>query len=259
MLAFEKRITNLFSANRFEFTFDEGQHLLTSPAINIRFVPVCSEPETSKAIPATPTEKLTIRLWEDIYRQRQAVVESRILSALGVSKRLHGRQTKVKEIGQDVLDEFIMINHLNVPTRARYRYGLFAGTQLVAVAAFGRSCPIQHNGVTYRSHELIRYGSLLNHTVVGGLSKLIRHFEQLKHPQHLMTSVDREWSGGRSYLKLGFVIAGTGKPQTFWLDTRECQRYYPHELPAHWHPATGATEGWRKITNLGNLKLVKFV
>ncbi len=258
MLKFEEHVIALFKSHQIEFQFAEKQHFLTSRGLNIAFVPACSLPGSPFEASVPATKGFTLRLWEDVFRQHREVVESRILSALGISQRLHGRDTKVADISPALLTGFLARNHLNAPVRAKYRYGLFLGPQLVAVAAFGRSCPVQYQGATYRSHELIRYGSLLNHTVVGGLGKLLRHFERTVHPQHLMTSVDREWSAGKSYLNLGFTVAGVSPPQEFWLAPDRCKRYYPKELTGK-APATLAQQGWRKIKNLGNLRLIRLV
>ncbi len=258
MLKFEEHVIGLFKSHQIDFQFAEKQHLLTSNRLNIAFVPACSLPGSPFEVRVPAAKTFTIRLWEDVYCQHREVVESRILSILGISQRLHGRDTKVADIPPALLAGFLARNHLNVPVRAKYRYGLFLGPQLVAVAAFGRSCPVQQQGATYRSHELIRYGSLLNHTVVGGLGKLLRHFERTVHPQHLMTSVDREWSAGKSYLHLGFTVAGVSPPQEFWLAPDRCKRYYPKEL-TDTPPATLVQQGWRIIKNLGNLKLTRLV
>ncbi|MEN8249986.1 MAG: hypothetical protein ABFS32_13720 [Bacteroidota bacterium] len=257
MLPFEKTIIDLFKTEGVEYKFDSKHHILNSGKINIEFIPYCSLPEyqPSSADDLPPN---TIRVWEDQVVNSQAVIESRILSFLGISKRIHARETEVKEISQQVFIEFVVINHMNIPTSGKYRYGLFKNDELVAVAAFGRSCPIDQDGKRYKSHELIRFGNILNHTVVGGLSKLIRHFEQAVKPEHIMTYVDREWSEGKSLLKLGFKKVGITPAQTFYIDPDICIRRYRSEFPGD-IDEDRENDGWQVIKNLGSIKLVKIL
>lgn len=254
MLDFENCITNLFDRHDVDYQFNENRHLLTSESINILCIPNCSEPY-SKEFLVLPEDGFTIRLWEDVYHQHQPVVLSRITSILGFNKKIHGRNTRVEKINQKVLDNFILNNHLNVPIKAKYRLGLYQQEKLVAVAAFGRSCPIQVNEITYRSHELVRFGSLLNHTVVGGLSKLIHYFEKNYKPEHLMTSIDREWSTGGGFIKLGFKIESITPPQQFYYHRGHCSRVYASSI----HRGEAKKANWQLIENMGNLKLIKFV
>lgn len=105
-------------------------------------------------------------------------------------------------------------------TSCRYRYGLFverstgaaeqqfpAGT-LVAVATFSNARRWTKGDSRISSYQLIRYASLPGITVAGGMSKLIKSFEEDVHPDDIMTYVDTEWSDGDVYRKLGFEEEG---------------------------------------------------
>jgi hypothetical protein len=259
VLQFEKDVINLLRANNIDHNFHPESHLLVSDILNIKFIPIDKDNEDQGHYQSLTKEtKLIIHLWEDIYWSHGGVVNSRVLSLFGISKRIHGRSTIIKSISQLELDDFLKVNHLNIITKAKYKYGMYHKEELVAVAAFGRSCPIQSNGRTYRSHELIRFCSLLNHTVVGGLSKLIHHFEGTVNPEHIMTYVDREWSEGSSYKKLGFSIDCYTQPQIFWLSP-EGTRYYEGEILKTKTVKQLKEVGWKDIKNLGNIKLVKFI
>ena len=259
MLQFEKDVIDLLLVNNIDHSFNHESHRLVSDKLNIQFRPI-----TNYKVQATDDEvrkgkpKLTVNLWEDIYLNHASIVNSRILSLFGISTRIYARSTAIKTISQTDLDDFLSINHLNIITKTKYRYGMYHQDELVAVAAFGRGCPIQSEGKTYRSYELIRFCSLLNHTVVGGLSKFVHHFIRSVKPEHIMTYVDREWSEGSSYLKLGFSIDRITKPQTFYISP-DGSRHYAGELLR-----TNTTEqlnelNWIAVENLGNIKLVKFI
>jgi len=256
---FEKNVIQLFESNAINYRFNSNEHLLVSQALTISFIPNCSAEAFVPAIQKEFSADKIIRLWEDEYLNHREKIDSRILSLLGISCRIYARQTKVRDISKAELDNFLTLNHLNSPIKAKYRYGLFREEKLVAVAAFSRSCPIQSGGITYKSHELVRYCSLLNTTVVGGMSKLISHFELEKYPEHLMTYVDKEWSDGRTYKKLGFKAVANTSPQKFWLSPDRSQRKSSPFLNRIKSAEEMREMGWTQLSNMGNIKLVKFL
>ena len=259
MFEFEKNVVQLFATHNIDCQFNETEHYLISEPLSIIFIPACSIQGYIVKDKLLSKSTRAIRLWEDEYLHHQQIIDSRILSLIGISRRIHARETMVKSISQPDLNKFLQVNHLNVAIKARHRYGLYQQQDLVAVAAFSRSCPIQEKEVTYISHELIRYCSLLNVTVVGGLSKLISHFEKDKGPEHLMTYVDQEWSDGSSYLKLGFTFVAKTPPQKFWLSLAKCERLSAKYMSQRKSASKMHSEDWTIISNLGNLKLVKYL
>ena len=197
-----------------------------------------------------------IRVWEDQVLRDSEIVRSRLNSLIGISTRIHARETRVRKIDQPTLTSFLETNHLNVAVKSKIKYGLYNQDQLVAVGAFSKACPVTRNGITYRSHELIRYCSLLNTTVVGGLSKLLKHFIREHDPEDIMTYVDREWSDGSGYEKLGFEVVGRTSPQTFYVSETTHKRYYSkHEAIE----SEGTEVILAQVANLGNLKMIKLL
>ena len=214
----------------------------------------CAAPEDEIGAECQHNDARLIKIWSDVYANKPEVVHSRLQSVFGLSKKIPARQTIVKQINQNELDQFLTVNHMNVPTKARHKYGLFLSNRLVAVASFSKSCPIQRDGITYKSHELIRYGSLLNHTVVGGLSKLITHFVNEQQPEDIMTYVDKEWSSGSAFTNLDFTVIEETPAKSFVISTASNKRYYSQQ---ELEVAEGSETDYRKITDLGNYKLLK--
>lgn len=263
MFEFEQNVIQLFESHNIKIEYCADDHYLLSESLNIIFINNSTQQDFEVIDNLSAKTIKTIRLWEDEYLNHRQIIDSRILSLLGISSRIYARETIVKTISKVELENFLLTNHLNVPIAAKHRYGLFynrsGAEELVAVAAFSRSCPIQDKGITYKSHELIRYCSLLNTTVVGGLSKLISHFEQDKNPEHIMTYVDREWSDGKTYIKLGFSVIDKTPPQEFWLSPKDNERLPANRLPKNLLLSNLQEDGWSRINNLGNIKLVKFL
>ncbi len=218
-----------------------------------------------------------IHLWEDVWRTKRKVVESRLRAVFGDSQRIPARLTKVRRIDKPTLDAFIEENHLQVSTTAKYKYGLFLPKQyeriiktdlpsvhsirevfahseevLVAVASFSGGKNILRDGQAYRSFELIRFANLLNCTVVGGLDKLLQAFVKEVHPDDIMTYADRDWSDGRSYERIGFERIGATPPQAFYVNPATFERHYAERLKETAVPAE-----WIKVYNAGNWKFLK--
>ncbi|WP_051041095.1 hypothetical protein [Fibrisoma limi] len=217
---------------------------------------------------------LVIHLWEDVWRQRPDVVQSRLRALVGESERIPARLTQVRRIDQPTAVQFLTQNHLQVPLAGRYKYGLFlparyfrvlsddfrernvpAGTTelLVAVATFAAARTFAN---TYRSVELIRFANRLNCTVVGGLDKLLKAFVSDHQPNDVMTYADRDWSDGRSYERLGFERQILTEPQQFWVKPGEWIRHYPHRLPDGLIESQLPDMGYVAVYNAGSIKFV---
>lgn len=185
-----------------------------------------------------------IHLWEDVWYTQQTIVESRLLSVLGKSATIPARLTKSRRIDKPTLDKFLLENHLQILTGAKFKYGLYLPKQyfrviekdkniftealsktleeqeeiLMAVASFSTARTFVREGVSYRSFELIRFANLKGFTVVGGFDKLMQTFIKEQNPDDIMTYADADWSDGASYEKLGFERIELTRPQLFGLD-----------------------------------------
>ncbi len=171
-----------------------------------------------------------IHLWEDQWKFHREKVESRINSLLGLSSRIHGRETVLRSITNSDLISFLETNHLNVPIKGKYKYGLFNQGALTAVMSFSKGRPMLREGTQYNSFELLRFCSKSNTTVVGGFTKLLNHFIKTVHPDDIMTYVDKDWSDGSNYEKAGFTLESELGPMMFLLNPETGERLYPHRV-----------------------------
>jgi len=169
-----------------------------------------------------------IQLWEDQWNFHNEKIRSKIRSLLGITKRIHGRETKLISIDNNRLMEFLEVNHLNVPIKGKYKYGLEKDQELMAVMSFSKGRQIDRENVVYNSYELLRFCNMLDTTVVGGFSKLLSHFTIIQNPDDVMTYVDCDWSDGQSFLAMGFEYSETIPAFEFWLNTKTGDREYPH-------------------------------
>lgn len=177
--------------------------------------------------PGSDTEH-TVHIWEDLWQFHQVKVRSKLRSLFGLTERVHGRETRIVDINNDQLIKFLTDNHLNVPIKAKFKYGLIHANALVAVAAFSKPRPITRNGIHFNSYELLRFCNKLDVTVVGGFTKLLQHFIKAEEPDDIMTYVDADWSDGSFYKQNGFELIEKMAPIKFLLNMNTGVREYPH-------------------------------
>ncbi|WP_338394341.1 PDDEXK family nuclease [Fulvitalea axinellae] len=209
-----------------------------------------------------------VRIWEDEWVFRKKIIKSRILSLLGQTQRIYGRQTHAEPISAEQLKDFLTENHLQIPLKAKHKYGLYHRGRLVAVMAFSKGRFIERDGKKFHSFELMRHCNALGKTVIGGMDKLLKHFIQEHQPDDIMSYADLDWSDGNAYKRVGFELVETTPAQHFWVDMESGQRVYPnkvHQLIKK-ELETGLTEddimfgkGYYKVFNSGNLKFLKLI
>lgn len=176
-------------------------HLLPSPTC----LKKCVSPMLTKQM--TDSSSLPIiHLHQDEWRDKQDIVCNRLLMRLGRTKsRIFARKTTVKRINGDVARNFLQEHHLWSATKAKHNYGLFdSKNELVAVATFSKGRTILRSGNLHQSYELLRFCSMKNGTIVGGITKLVKALVREQNPDDIVTVVDRDWGTGSGWHALGF-------------------------------------------------------
>lgn len=167
------------------------------------------------------------------------IIKSMLMAKLGVlGSKVYARHCSIKHIDFPV--DFLNRNHIQgagQPTNINY--GLFNNDTLVAVATFAK--PRYDKDANL---ELIRYCSLVNNRVVGGLSKLLKQVAG----NRVVTYAARDYSNGKAYLSVGFKLTRTTSPGLEYysrhtkLSRYKAQSMTPEEL-----------SGYTKYYNSGNL------
>lgn len=202
-----------------------GFLLLVNPQILIHFIEL-SKINNNLDLPAWKTLNNltnTISIFENEWRNKREGVLSRIKSKLGLCHKIYARKTTVVKLNRSEAFDFLAQNHLNVALKAKYNFGLMYNNELVAIACFG---PIMHKKTEAKgeqSGELIRFCNKLDTTVVGGLSKLLKHFITQYQVDDVMTYIDKDWSDGKSFIQLGFEVVGEKHQFPHYVDLNQNQ------------------------------------
>lgn len=208
-----------------------------------------------------------MQFFEDEINDKFDIVASMILNAVGRSERIYARKTESKIIDSKTARAFCEANHINGYAQSRLQIGLYRGDELVSVMTFSPSRYEKRQG----AWEIVRFCSILNHTVVGGASKLIAAARERVGSEMdcLLTYADLMHGTGNGYRACGFKEIGRTEVGYFWYSDntgRESrQKYQRHKLEKVFNEAFPKemtendimfSKGYRKIYNAGNAKFI---
>jgi hypothetical protein len=122
--------------------------------------------------------------------------------------KVYARNTVIKPVNSDVF-EFLNKNHIQGFTSTAIKYGLYEGSELVAVMCFNKSRSGIGKDRGDDSYELVRYAT--SKRVIGGASKLLNYFKKVHKPKLIYSYSDNTISNGNMYATLGFVLERDNK------------------------------------------------
>jgi len=156
-----------------------------------------------------------IHIWEDDWDLRSDIIKSQIKNWLGLTEsRIFARKCNVREINSEAIG-FLNKNHIQGSDKSNLKLGLFYDNKLVSVMTFnwfeGRK-KMESGG-----WNLSRFCNLLNTSIIGGASKILKYFINNYNPTRIVSYADRDWSCGYLYLKLGFNLVSESRPDYKYL------------------------------------------
>lgn len=199
-----------------------------------------------------------IQIFEDEWMEKQDIVKSILLSAIGVYERkIFARKCKVKEIETKIANQFLDENHINGSVKtATKAYGLFYNDELLQVITVG-----VNRFTKERKLELLRMATKKNCQVVGGFSKLLKD----SGIAEIESYVDRRIYNGSGYASSGWTVIGESVPSYFYTNfevRKNRMSFMKCKLPPVEGIEGGGTEleratklGWYRIYDCGTIKL----
>lgn len=166
------------------------------------------------------------QFFEDEIINSPKIVKSMVLNALGKSNKIHARKCETKILSSKDKSEFLESNHIQGNCSDSVAIGLFYNGVLVSCMTFGTGRIALGHKAQNNTWELVRYCNLLNHTVVGGASKLLSFFENHYAPKQIFTFCNLRYGTGTLYSKLGFELSNKTKPNYYYYKSGKGQRRY---------------------------------
>lgn len=207
-----------------------------------------------------------IHIFSDEWLIKKNIVKNRITNLLKKNDtKIYARNCEITTISSDEKSNFLKTNHLQGNDKSTIYFGLKHNDIIVAVMSFGSLRKILGNkNKTIDEYELYRYCSV---NVVGGFTKLLKHFIKEYSPKKIITYSNRNWSPSDEfcfYSKTGFNYIGETKPNysyTKKYDVREHRFNYRKDRLVKLGYDKNKTEsqimselGYDKIWDTGNLK-----
>lgn len=157
-----------------------------------------------------------IHIFEDEWIYKKDITKSRIKNILGVNGNvIYARNCHIKEVDGHTSNKFLFENHIQGKCASSIKLGLFYNDELVSLMTFGKSRHFIGNGKT--EWELLRFCNKMDTRVVGGASKLLKHFIKTYNPNEIVSYADKRWSDGNLYEVLGFQKYNESKPNYFYI------------------------------------------
>lgn len=160
-----------------------------------------------------------IHIFEDEWLEKPQIIKSMLSNILGkTSNRLYARQCEVRDVDSRTAMQFLDDNHIQGRCKAKYHYGLYYNGELVSLMTLGKTRQQRKYNENYdNTWELLRFCNKLDTSVVGGASKLLKHFISEVKPHRIVTYADKRWSVGNLYERLGFAHTHDSKPNYFYV------------------------------------------
>ena len=209
-----------------------------------------------------------IHIFEDDWIFRQKIVKSMILNKLDKnSNKIYARKCLIKEINDnDLVRNFLNENHIQGFVGSSIKLGLFYNDTLVSLMTFGKTRKNLGTKSQPNIYELLRFCNILNSNVIGGASRLFKHFVDNYQPKEILTYADRCWSQGKLYHELKFDLISKTEPNYSYYDMK-CNKFNRFNfrkdvlIKKGYDPKKTEFEimdelGYLRVFNSGNLKFL---
>jgi hypothetical protein len=207
-----------------------------------------------------------LHVFEDEWLEKSDIVKSIIKNKLGVwDKRVYARNCEIKVVNKSEEKSFLNNNHIQGFVGSNITYGLYHNGELVSLMSFGGLRKSLGYDPKEGYYEMLRFCNKLNYNVVGGASKLFKHFIKINNPKQVISYSDMRYFDGSLYDKLGFEFNGDTKPNYFYVinHNRENRFKYRKDVLVKEGFDSNKTEkeimkerGFNRIWDCGNKKWV---
>ena len=152
-----------------------------------------------------------IHIWEDDWVIKKDIIKSQIKNIIKSKNiRIFARKCEVSEVSVKESRMFLNNNHIQGFTNSSLKLGLYYNGELVSIMIFDHNEGRKKMDVD--EWNLSRFCNKIDTVVIGGASKLLKHFIRNYNPTRIISYADRDWSVGDLYYKLGFINIGYSKP-----------------------------------------------
>lgn len=160
-----------------------------------------------------------IQVWEDQWKNQQEIIKDIIAARLGIirGEKIYARKCEIKEVNTKDYREFCNKYHVQGYRSATVKLGLYYKSELVQIASFNKARQYSIAGNNKYEWEWVRGCISSNNKVIGGTSKLLKHFIDNWHPNNILCFSDWNLFSGKGYEEAGFQLEGLTGPDKFYI------------------------------------------
>jgi hypothetical protein len=151
-----------------------------------------------------------IYVWGDDWELKKDLVKSIINNRLGLTTKIGARKCLIKEVDKQESKKFLKNNHIQGDCVESKRYGLYFNKELISLATF--KLMKKDTGI----YELKRFCNKQNLSVIGGLSKLFKHFIKEVDPNEIIAFCDNDYFKEDIYYSIGMILIDDFIPNYWW-------------------------------------------
>ncbi len=152
-----------------------------------------------------------INIWNFIFLENPELIKSMGSNNEHGSIKIPARKCNAQILDKETAINFLKRNHIKGSYGHQHGFGLYFENELVSVMTFSRS---RYNK-NYK-WEIIRFASKINHSVVGGASKLLKFAKQQLNSDSFFSYSENMIGVGNLYKQIGFEFLGETGPGFFW-------------------------------------------
>lgn len=157
-----------------------------------------------------------VQLFESSWRNNQTKIKNYLKDLLSKPIVIYARKCRFSVPDNFTVKSFYDENHLQgYSNHCNINYSLVYGNEIIAMMSFCKA-GMHNRNKEEGYYELSRYAVKSGYTVIGGPSKLLKHFENIFKPKELLSYSDNDYFSGNMYSQLGFLFDGIPRPRYHW-------------------------------------------
>jgi hypothetical protein len=155
-----------------------------------------------------------LHIFEDEWVYKKEIVKSIIKNKLRLSNnKIYARKCEIRPVNHQESIVFMEDNHIQGKVKSSVRLGLYHQDMLVSLMTFSKGRVIM--GGKKDEWELNRFCNLTNINVIGGFSRLLKHFIVNYKPNKIISYSDIRIFDGKIYENNNFKKISYSKPN-YW-------------------------------------------
>lgn len=167
-------------------------------------------------------------IFSDSWETKKEVWKNKIRAKLGMLNKIYARNTEIVKLSVSETREILDKYHTQGYCVSQICYGLRYNDTIVAVMTFSEKRAGIGKKKVKDQYELVRY--VTSATVLGGASKLLKHFIKNHNATSIISYSDNRYSIGNLYKILGFTLSSLNVPGYWYYNPANKKSYHRYNF-----------------------------